>query len=214
MEADFTIKSMRSALNMTRQRCRNPNNRDYPHYGGRGITVCERWDNFETFLADMGIRPKGMTLDRVDNSKGYSPENCRWATRAEQSQNTRKTSFITYQGETRTVTDWAKISGISRDTLQARITILGYTPEQALTKPVKCGGILPTKTYKKRKSPDMTNCPRGENSYMSKLSSAQVLEIRHLYSTGLWTLQKLGDKFGVTFQTVSLIVNRKTYKDI
>ena len=71
------------------QRCINPNNKDFKNYGGRGITVCEGWNNFETFFTNMGARPKDLSVDRVDNNKGYYPENCRWATRAEQSQNQR-----------------------------------------------------------------------------------------------------------------------------
>lgn len=72
------------------QRCENEDNRAYADYGGRGITVCERWHTFDNFLADMGEKPVGLTLDRIDNDRGYEPGNCRWATRAVQNTNQRR----------------------------------------------------------------------------------------------------------------------------
>lgn len=81
-----------------RARCRNPNNRHWNRYGGRGIDICPQWDDFRTFVADMGERPPGTSLDRIDNEKGYSPDNCRWATRKEQQRNQSRAVYVTIDG--------------------------------------------------------------------------------------------------------------------
>lgn len=102
-------------------RCKNPNIRNYARYGGRGITVCERWDNFETFLADLGKRPSKMhSLERIDNDAGYSPDNCRWATKKDQCNNTSRSCFLEYDGLRLTITQWAERLGVSRNTLHGR----------------------------------------------------------------------------------------------
>lgn len=138
-----TIRSMADAFNMTKQRCYNPNQRDYKYYGGRGITVCDRWlESFDNFLEDMGLRPEGKTLERLDNNGPYSKENCVWANRKAQGNNTRRTKLITYEGQTLSVSQWARTVGMNPRTLHARLHTLGYTPEQAMTKPVKCGQTL------------------------------------------------------------------------
>lgn len=117
------------------QRCTNPNSHAYGDYGGRGIYVCERWlESFENFFADMGSRPQGTSLDRRDNNLGYCPENCRWATKHEQANNTRANRVIEFRGERMTMSQWARKSNLQIQTLHNRL-LLGWTVERALTTP-------------------------------------------------------------------------------
>jgi hypothetical protein len=119
-----------------KQRCGNPNNPAYKHYGARGIELCNRWFDFSNFLSDMGEPQKGMTLERIDNNLGYSPDNCRWATRAEQMSNTRANRRITHQGETLTITQWAKRLGVHRNTFNERLRC-GWSEHDAITIPFR-----------------------------------------------------------------------------
>ena len=116
-----------------RRRCLDPKNKSYKHYGGRGITVCERWLDFSNFYADMGDPPSPKhTLDRIDNNGGYCPSNCRWADTATQIRNRRTAFLITYNGVTQNLCDWAKQTGILPDTISSRIKLRGWTVGQAL----------------------------------------------------------------------------------
>lgn len=103
------------------ERCTNPKNNHWHIYGARGISVCARWRSFENFLADMGPRPDGMTLDRIDNSRGYEPGNCRWATPAQQSRNTERNVWIDWDGRRKTLKDWAADLGIAHRALTYRL---------------------------------------------------------------------------------------------
>lgn len=114
-------------------RCLNPNNSGFHNYGGRGITVCKRWYKFENFYADMGPRPAGRwTIERIKNSKGYSPTNCRWATYTEQLNNRRNNHRITAFGKTQTLTQWAREFSMRVGRLRGRIVDMGMLPEEAL----------------------------------------------------------------------------------
>lgn len=120
-----------------RQRCTNKNTSHYRHYGGRGITVCERWGKFENFLADMGERPEGTSLDRINNDGPYSPENCLWATRVQQARNSSQTKLVRLGEETRPLVEWCSLLGISINTVRSRVKKHGFTYEEALIKPVQ-----------------------------------------------------------------------------
>ena len=115
------------------QRCTNPNNKSYKEYGDRGITVCQAWrDEFSTFLKDMGPRPAGASIDRIDNNKGYEPGNCRWASSQEQANNRRNNITLTVGGITDTLANWSRKTGIGQKTIMYRIKN-GWSDEQALS---------------------------------------------------------------------------------
>lgn len=120
-----------------KQRCHNPKDASFADYGGRGITVCKRWHRFENFFADMGRKPPGHSLERVDNSKGYSRENCRWATWLDQQNNRRSSRFLTFRGETKTVSQWSRVVGINYVSLLSRLMRHGWSVEKALTTPAR-----------------------------------------------------------------------------
>lgn len=104
-----------------RERLYNPKSSSWKDYGGRGIDRDPRWAKFETFLADMGICPDGMTLDRINNDRGYWPDNCRWSTCREQSNNRRNTRHITLLGKTDTMANWARSLGLTYAALRSRL---------------------------------------------------------------------------------------------
>lgn len=118
------------------QRCHREWHQAWKNYGGRGIKVCERWRVFANFYADMGERPDGMTLDRIDNNGDYEPGNCRWATPMEQHANRRDNRLITYNGRTQTVRAWEREFLNGTRTLLGRLE-RGWTIQDALTTPVQ-----------------------------------------------------------------------------
>lgn len=121
------------------RRCHSPSDPSYKNYGARGIVVCDRWrgeHGFRNFLADMGARPKGMTLDRKNNSDGYYPENCRWADCVTQSNNRRTNIYFESRGERRTLADWSRIVGISDNTMRERLK-RGWSADDAIHTPAR-----------------------------------------------------------------------------
>jgi hypothetical protein len=126
-----------AAWTAMKQRCSNPKHQAWTHYGGRGITFCERWASYDAFLADMGLRPSAEhSLDRIDVNGPYSPDNCRWATRIQQARNSRKVHILEHNGIALTLSAWAERVGISSDTIRNRLRS-GWTVEASLTRPLR-----------------------------------------------------------------------------
>lgn len=117
-----------------RDRCKNPNNKHYRHYGGRGVRVCDRWNDFALFAEDVGDRPRGTSIDRVDNNGDYEPSNCCWATPFEQAQHTSRTRLISAKGKTMTLAMWARELGMDSSAILNRIS-KGWSEEAACTLP-------------------------------------------------------------------------------
>ena len=123
-----------------KNRCYNPRNSDWSDYGGRGITMCDEWrDDFAAFLRDMGPRPSGRSIDRIDHNGPYAPGNCRWATTDQQANNQRSNIGLNFGGKTHTLAEWARITGIPRGALEQRVSA-GWTTERTLTTPLRGSG--------------------------------------------------------------------------
>jgi hypothetical protein len=121
-----------------RSRCLCKSDASFKNYGGRGIRICRRWDQFENFLSDMGERPVGMTLDRIDANGDYTPENCRWATGSQQAANKREKQglgMLVFNGKTQTASEWVREYGLGQNTLSRRIRSGMSIEDALLTKP-------------------------------------------------------------------------------
>jgi hypothetical protein len=135
--SDGKASSEYATWNQAKQRCTHPPHPKWKDYGGRGISMCDRWlDSFSAFLEDMGPRPAGMTLERHDNDGPYAPWNCQWATRKAQQQNRRVTAFITFGEQTKCAADWAREVGLTEGCLSSRIRA-GWPTERALYQPTR-----------------------------------------------------------------------------
>lgn len=124
-----------NAWKTMKARCSNKKNKSFPRYGGRGITVCERWMTFENFLSDMGDRPdKTYSIERLDNNRGYEPGNCVWAKAKTQGRNKSNNRLISACGTTLTLSEWCEMTGLGPSTISDRIK-RGWDVEDALTTP-------------------------------------------------------------------------------
>jgi hypothetical protein len=121
------------------QRCYNPNDKSYPDYGGRGIRVCEEWKHdFVSFYREIGDAPsRSAMIGRIDNNSGYRPGNVRWETRIEQNRNKRSNVVVEWNGDKKTLSEWADELGIKNETLRKRIQCAGWSVERAMTEPVR-----------------------------------------------------------------------------
>jgi len=120
-------------------RCRNPNHKAFANYGGRGIRVCERWEAFCCFAEDMGERPEGTMLDRIDNDGWYTPQNCRWSTRQEQNSNRRNCIYVDCDGERVTLKECCRRKGLPYRPIVKRVQDRNWPIEMALSVPVGSG---------------------------------------------------------------------------
>jgi hypothetical protein len=144
-------------------RCRNPNYRQWNDYGGRGITVCERWRNsYHAFAADMGERPAGYSLDRIDNDAGYSPENCRWASRGTQQRNRRRAVYVTVDGQQYRAVELAERAGVKTDTIIERANRgLPLAQVMAAEKLQNLSGLSLGGAANGARQRSKTHCPNG-----------------------------------------------------
>ena len=132
MSKTSTYKSWEAMI----QRCSNASLKSYKNYGGRGISVCYEWTKFEKFYADMGIKPNGCSIDRIDVNGNYDKLNCRWSSMKQQNRNRRNNRLIEFNGETMCINEWAESLGINKRTLLNRLTN-GWEIKKALTHPVR-----------------------------------------------------------------------------
>lgn len=183
-----------------RDRCNRPANSNYHNYGGRGIKVCQRWGRFRNFLADMGPRPSPEhEIDRIDNDGDYEPDNCRWATRAEQARNMRTNRLLTVDGETLTVTDWAARVGVDANCIFRRLYD-GRSPEEA---------IAPHTLERRR--PRVT-C-RGERKGAARMTDAMVALAREQHAAGK-AIRAIARDMGIGGTTMFKAIHGETWTHV
>lgn len=174
-----------------RNRCNNKNCSSYPNYGGRGINVCKRWDDFNLFYSDMGISPHGFTIERINNNDNYNPSNCKWASRKEQANNKRNNRIIVINGISKTLTEWAEYANIGIGAIKWRLKH-GF-PAEDLIKPKH--QII---RY------------RGEKINTAKLNESDIKVIHRSSASN----PQLAKEYNVTRHTIRNIRAGKTWKHL
>jgi hypothetical protein len=182
-----------------KNRCNNKNHKRYADYGGRGIKVCDEWNSYENFVRDMGLKPDGLVLDRVDNSGNYVPVNCRWATYHDSNKNTRRNTYYTYEGKTQTIEEWAEKYDMPRSTLSSRIHSYRWPIGIALETPVGCVENMPI-------DPDKAK-------FVPSLNKEIADKIRKLYCDEGHSQVELSRWFDVSPTTIWRIVNNLSYSE-
>ena len=191
----------RAWINM-RRRCMNPSDSGFRRYGGRGISICERWESFENFISDMGRKPSpSHSLDRINNAGNYEPSNCRWASQVVQGGNTRAVKVVETPNGKMSLRQAALLYKMNYSTVCGRINRSGWRVEDALT-------------VKRGTNASRTPKPKGVNNLNAKLNDAAVAEIRSLYHSGGHALMALSHKFNVSQTLVAKIVNREIWKHL
>lgn len=185
-------------------RCADKGNIDY---GGRGISVCDRWKLFDLFLEDMGERPEGRTLDRIDLNKDYEKGNCRWATLKEQGRNKSNNVIIEINGVRKCLAQWAEDCGIKYHALHRRIRH-GWSIERALFDPIYGSGESSVAARK----PEVMR--RGEGHPHSKLNDVAVKALYLRYKRGGITQAALAAEYGVSEFSIHEVVNGRRFKHV
>ena len=178
-----------------RDRCRNTRSKDYARWGGRGITICARWDKFEHFLKDMGERPPHTTLGRINGKLGYYAANCAWQTHREQQRNRGGNRHVRWRGRTQLLIEWAEELKLPYSLVLSRVYTMKWSINKTFTTPQRPTGFG----------------ARGSNCAFSRLSLRQVKAMRRAFVKGGVTYAALARRFSITPRAAMLVVTRQTW---
>lgn len=214
-EASAELRKLHRLWIQMRARCSpTASGKSLRNYFQRGIRVCRRWHKFENFTADMGPRPPGHSIDRIDGSRGYSPRNCRWATFTQQARNTRQNRLLPLDGQLVPMVVWAERNKLSYNTVESRLR-RGWTLEEILTNPKPHTKNPRARTARGQRSGAYTHpekIKRGENHPRSKLTWAQVRDIRARLKRGD-RRNLIAADFGVSPGTIGFVANGTTWRE-